>query len=759
MMKLFPIKSTLVISFLLFIFFTGTISGQKAIITGRINDSRTNESLVGVNVVIDSTAGISTGIIGDYQVELDPGKHTLLFKYIGYKTQQKNLYLKSDERITLNIQLEQEIIELETAVVSAGKFEQKLSDITVSMEIIKPTYIEHTNATNMETVINQMPGVDVMDGQTSIRGGSGYSYGTGSRVLFLVDELPIMSPDAGDVKWNFLPVENIEQVEILKGASSSLYGSSALNGVINIRTAQPGIEPSTKIDISSGVYLKPRRDELAWWWKSLPMVFNASISHLRKIKNMDLAIGANAFSDAGYRLDEYFKRARLNVNFRYNDKKIKGLSYGINANMMYQDNSDFFLWENADSGALRQPANLVTPTKGVRLNLDPFIIYYGLQGDRHCLRTRYYRVTNLHPEATKDKNSQSDQFYGEYQYHKEFKNLLNWTIGATGSYSATIAELYGDHYSSNVALYTQFDWKLFGKLSVSGGLRWEAYKLDHTSAQSNPVVRTGISYQVAKYTFIRASFGQGYRFPSIAEKYASTSLGAINIFPNPDLKSETGWSVEAGVKQGIKLNNWNGYIDIAGFWTQYEDMMEFTFGVYKPDSMPYPTLKDIGFKSLNVGNARINGIDVLLTGQGSLLGIPVSFFLGYTYTNPIDLNADTVENNILKYRFYHSAKGDVELDYRQFSFGLSLIYNSKIINIDKVFEEQILGQELLPGFKEYRQEHDQGFITFDLRWSFQATKSSKFAFIVKNLFNREYMGRPGDIQPPMNMALQYVLKI
>jgi iron complex outermembrane receptor protein len=759
MNNLVYMNKVLFIIVLITLFFIGKVFGQKPIITGMVTDAKTKDTLVGVNVLIDSSFGISTGTSGKYWIELEPGKHTITFNYIGYKSQKIDLSLTTGEHMILDIRLEQEIFELDAAVISAGKFEQKLSDVTVSMEIIKPAYIEHTNTTNIETVVNQMPGVDVMDGQTSIRGGSGYSYGTGSRVLFLVDDLPIISPDAGDVKWNFLPVENIEQVEILKGASSSLYGSSALNGVINIRSAQPGLKPETKVDVSTGIYLKPNRRELAWWWDSFPLFSNISFSHMRKIKRIDLSIGANAFSDAGYRLDEYFERARFNCNFRYHSRKVEGLSYGLNTNMMYQHNSDFFLWVDADSGAFQQPASLVTPTSGIRFNADPYIIYFVNHNDSHSLKTRYYRVTNFHPENSNDKNSISDQFYGEYQYHKVFNNQLNWTIGATGTYAATVSALYGDHYSSNGALYTQFDWKLFSKISVSCGLRWEAYKLDHVSAQSNPVVRAGINYQAADFTFIRASFGQGYRFPSIAEKYAATSLGARNIFPNPDLQPETGWSLESGVKQGLELGNWNGYIDIAGFWTEYKDMVEFTFGVYKPDSVPYPSLKDIGFKCLNVGNARISGVDVLFTGQGELYGIPVIFFLGYTYTNPIDLNPDSSGSSVLKYRFYHSAKGDVELDISKFSTGLSIIYNSKVINIDQVFEEKILGQELLPGLKEYREQHDKGFVSFDIRFSYQVTESSKLAIIIKNLFNREYMGRPGDIQPPRNIALQYVLKI
>ena len=61
--------------------------------------------------------------------------------------------------------------------------------------------------------MEQVPGVTIIDGQANIRGGSGFSYGAGSRVLLLVDDLPMLAADAGDIKWSFLPVENLEQVE------------------------------------------------------------------------------------------------------------------------------------------------------------------------------------------------------------------------------------------------------------------------------------------------------------------------------------------------------------------------------------------------------------------------------------------------------------------------------------------------------------------------------------------------------------------
>jgi len=308
-------------------------------------------------------------------------------------------------------------------------------------------------------------------------------------------------------------------------------------------------------------------------------------------------------------------------------------------------------------------------------------------------------------------------------------------------------------------LYTQFDRQFFEHLSVSLGLRWERYTLDRTDDESKPVIRAGVNYHAWKATFFRASFGQGYRFPSMAEKYTSTSLGSLHIFPNPELTSETGWSAEAGIRQGFQLGTWAGFIDLAGFWTEYQNMMEFTFGVYVPDSNTIPTLDNLGFKSVNIGAARITGIDLSVNGQGKAGIATFNYFAGYTYMNPLDLSSDTLTDQILKYRYRHSAKGDFEIIVKGFSSGITVTYQSFIERIDEAFEMEILGQEFFPGLKEYRMENNKGAVIFDFRAGWQVTPLSGFNLIIKNILNQEYMGRPGDIQPPRNISLQYLLKI
>jgi iron complex outermembrane receptor protein len=127
--------------------------------------------------------------------------------------------------------------------------------------------------------------------------------------------------------------------------------------------------------------------------------------------------------------------------------------------------------------------------------------------------------------------------------------------------------------------------------------------------------------------------------------------------------------------------------------------------------------------------------------------------------NPVDLSSDTLENDILKYRFRHTFKGDIEFNFSRFSAGLSFVYRSFMERIDEAFEQEIFGQEIFPGLKEYREENDTGAVVFDLRLAYQLAPSTRISFIAKNIFNKEYMGRPGDIRPPRNITLQILVKM
>lgn len=758
------------------------------VVKGTVKDKTNSEPLPGAIIVLNNTKGVPSDINGNFIINSTEGEHKLECKLIGYSKFSQNILVKGNDTLTIEILLEDGNKLLDEVVVSAGKFEQKLSDVTVSMEVIKPALIENKNAQTLDIIVNQIPGVTVSDGQASIRGGSGFSYGAGSRVLMLVDELPMISADANDIKWNYLPLENLEQVEVIKGASSALFGSSALNGVINLRTAYAKDKPMTSITTFYGSYDAPRRSDLKWWKGSSQTQKGVNFSHAEKIGNFDLVLGGHVFDDAGYRYLETERRQRFNANLRYNfKKKLEGLSVGVNTNMMETQGGLFFLWQNADSAYIPQGYD-IQRYKNQRFNIDPFVTYFFKKGGKVSLRNRYFLTLNTND---KGQGARAELYYTELQYQKRFKNELTFSTGLVYMEQQVLGDsLYGRHTGKNYAGYVQLD-KKFGKLTTSLGLRAERYEVDTAYTRGyvsqsikdlpvQPVIRAGLNYQLFEYTFLRASFGQGYRFPSIAEKYVSTNVGALKIYPNYNLQPERGWGAEVGVKQGFKISGFKGFIDVAGFWTEYENMVEFVFDIYGPKSGFFLNdLQYAGFKSQNTGRAIISGIDASISGTGKIGPVNVTVLTGYTFTNPIDPNYDPVKDtlglpntNVLKYRNRHLYKGDIQFDYKKFSVGYSVRYFSFMENIDRRFTQSILHEYntgslnfdspmfyVLPGLKEYRNIHHSGTWVSDIRLSYQVSKILKVSGIVNNIDNVEYSTRPGDVRPPRMFILQLQFKL
>lgn len=714
---------------------------------------------------------------GFYQLTLAPGSHQLTFKLLGFESRIINVALTENEMKTIDVLLSPSAKELGTVVVSAGRFEQRLEDVTVSMNVIKPGLIQSTNVVNMEDFMGQVPGVNVTDGQTNIRGGGGWSYGAGSRVLVLVDDIPLLAADAGDVKWNFIPVENLEQIEVIKGASSALFGSSALNGVINFRTAYPKAEPVTDVIMFTGLYDTPKRKELKWWGNNAQITSGYSILHSEQLKQNDIVAGANYFRDDGYRAGEDEERFRFNANYRYRFKKAEGLAMGLRTNAMFSQGGTFFLWADDSTGAFLPLGGLDTATTSIsrnnltRFSIDPFFTYVNKKGTSHKLNTRYFTTIN---KNSTNQASTARWYFAEYQFQKKIKDAVTLTAGITDAYSEVVSQLYGDHNGNNLAAFLQADVR-YKKLSLSLGGRVEASRIDTVEGDLTPVIRSGLNFHLFKETYLRASYGEGYRFPSIAEKYVSTEVAGVKIFPNDSLKPETGWSAEIGVMQGIKIFDWKGYFDVAIFQSEYKDMIEFGFGTFFPPGVDttqlFTVLKYLGFRSDNIGHTRIYGIDASLSGEGKISNTSVALLLGYTFLNPSDLNYDasidtsgrtlqwwrTYHYKTLKYRYRHLFKADVECSYKKFSVGVGLRYNSFMETIDHLFEVGLLTS--LPAMNEYRKDHNKGDIVWDFRCSYKVLSNLKSSFLIKNIFNHEYVGRPYDMQPPRSFTLQFSLTL
>jgi iron complex outermembrane receptor protein len=748
-------RSRLIIGMLVY----GTLlaAQERGTVTGLVRDGATGKPMEAVNISANRLTGTISGPDGTFSLSLSPGEHQVEFYYVGYERVSRRVQLEAGETIRLEVEMTVSSKLLDEVVVTAGKFEQKLSDVTVSMEVLKPRQLSSQNITSLDMVLEKTSGISILNGQPSIRGGSGFSYGVGSRVLMLVDDLPMISGDAGDIKWNYMPVEHINQVEVIKGASSVLYGSAALNGVINLRTRFPGNEPRTEVTVFEGFYMKPVRKEMVWWDRN-PIFDGGSFAHSRKVGNLDLTVGGNYFKDEGYRELEHEHRIRGNVGLRYRFRKVQGLSVGVSTSAMVSEHADFIFWQDADSGAYRQNPDSYAPLTGHRYNIDPHVEYFTPGGDRHSLKTRLYSVGNA--TVDESKNSFSKVWYGEYRYLNKIGERINWTSGISFLRNTVIAGLFDEHMGSNSAVYSQLDAQVFPRLKASTGLRWEINTLNGELFFSTPVARAGLNYHAGKATYLRASFGQGYRFPSVAEMFVDASFKGFKIFPNPELEPEWGWSAEAGVKQGFALGSWMAYADLALFWTQYENMIEYNYGYHPPDSLILHPSEYVGYKALNIENARIIGTEATITGQGAIGPLELAVTAGYTYIDPVDpVLVDSIgrtedEAYVLKYRRRHMFKSDVELRFWKMFAGMNLQYNSRMIRVDQAFIDPFLGDLLMPGFPDYWENEAGGYLLMDLRLGWDISPNFRVNAILRNVNNAEYLGRPGDIGPPRSLTIQ-----
>lgn len=747
--------------------------------TCRVKDFQTKEPLTGAVILSDKSSLYVTDNQGLCTFKIDSGKHTLFFSYVGYNRLEKTVFI-SDKIIRDSVFLHPDSNNVGVVVVTASKYSKNLAEETVSMEVVKPSFIQNTNDRTVDESLNKVPGINIIDGQANIRGGSGWTYGAGSRVLVLVDDIPQLTADAADVKWEFLPIENLDQIEIIKGAASTLYGSGALDGVINFRTAYPTDKPQTTINLYQGFYGNPRDPAMNWWGNEQPNFNGGYFSHSQKFGQFDLVAGANYYNDNSYAQGEFSQRLRIDANARYRFKKVDRLSAGLNINYLTFHSNTFFLWANDTSGAYMPYGGVDTPSTTLsfnrdwRFSVDPFINYFSKNGDHHELKARYFETNN---GTNSDKSADAKLYYAEYDYTHPFSFGMNVVAGITGVWNNINSLLYGNHSGNNEAGFVQLEQKI-SKLSLVAGIRYESYKLDTSSGNSKPIFRAGANYQIAKYTFLRASFGQGYRFPSVAEKYIQTSVGSLVVYPDPQVQPETGWTAELGVNQGFKISDWVGYGDAAVFTNHYNNFIDFTFGRWGGVKDPFFGL---GFKSENIESSRINGVEITVFAQGKLFGLPADLTAGITQIDPINLAQESIVDStikanpnlsshtidslktteILNYRYKTIAKASFDIQYKKFSFGADMFYNSFMINIDPFFEgkDPHLPVEVIPGVREYRAAHNHGDAVFDGRLSWQFVPQAKVSFIVKNIFNREYSVRPALLEAPINYQLDLMIKI
>ena len=803
---------------------------QTATITGRVVDDQ-GEPLFSVNVSTDRLEGTTTDFDGFYTLNVEPGETTVSFSFIGFEKAERAITLAAGEERTLDMTLQPAATELGTIVIGSSKRGKPIAEETVTVDVISTELLQNNNIVEAADAIDRVPGVTVVDGQASIRGGTGYAYGVGSRVILVVDDIPLLTPERNEVLWDFVPMEVVDQIEVVKGASSVQYGSSALNGVVHARTkwASTANPKQTNVTAFFGLYDRPEFPEAQWWGEpgstngflDDPHRMGIHANHVRRINDQhDIVIGGFLNSHQTHLEQEFNHQVRGIFKWRYRPKNVDGLTLTTTATTMYRNRAIFFLWDGFDEGMFRPLGGGASYRARYQyLTIDPTVSYYFGKEKRHSIRSinRFYIDRNLRNLKRRDGNNGSNFIYNDIQYGYSLGDRFSLLAGVSNrTYSVRANALSRNLNDENAfrlsesAAYLQAEAQFAG-LTLSGGARFEAmavdqnirsilqdtvllrgesYDLDGAFLFSKPIFRFGANYNFRTNNYVRASVGQSFRVPSLAERFVDESLAEdFRIFANPQILPEEGFTLELGYKRTIDIGeNFSGYVDAATFYQQFKPLVEFVPGIHER----YGIDEDgdgnwdtgLGFRAENVNRARIFGYEFTVSGDGQFGKVPFSILAGYTYSYAVDARKDddlnsfgniftnsfqafriteedyelydnpatrsqSIVNSMLSYRFRHLVKLDIETGYDRFSIGTSMRYYSFMDRVDDVF------LVFVDGFAEYREQQDyRGEFVWDVRTGYQVSDVFKISVIARNILNQLYVIRPGKPNAPRSFTVQ-----
>jgi len=651
------------------------ISAQNARITGRVTDV-TGTPLAGANIILrGSVLGAAADVQGRFSIDnIRPGTVVLVCSMIGYRSVTRTLSLVSGDTVAVSLVLEESAISTGEVVVTASKHAQSFEEVPVSVSMLKAEEIESRGITRLDNALRQIGGVNVAEDQVNIRGSSGYSRALGSRVLLLMDGVPVLAGDAGEIKFDAIPMYSVERIEVVKGAGSALYGSSALGGVINIITKEVA-STIARARVIGGLWDSPRHEQWKWWGDSPRINTGLDAQYGDTDGRLSYLITGGIHRDQGFRkTDDYLQwNTGGRVWYRLSTERNFAASMTYSSN----DRGNWIFWRNLNNALVPPEDRDLTE----RVHSTKFLAsaqYRTTHSSRFAstLRMSAYRtsfdtrsdISDFSFRPSDRVQSTAWQSQAEWQGTLAMSNLQLLTFGMEVSNVQVDSRTYGQRRAYSGALYVQNEIALTEGWHLSAGGRFDITAVDTLDADMQVNPRFGATYNLADGVIARASYGWGFRAPSVGERFAAAAGGGLITKPNPLLKAERSTSYEVGIKHHLP---WRGMLDVAVFRNDYTNLVEATID---------PADGRIVFR--NITEARILGYEI------SAQTLPWEIFdvaISYTYMFPRDLGT----NSILKYRPRHLLYVSGTWNIGAWGLGVDNRYISRMEEIDAELSEVI----------------------------------------------------------------------
>jgi iron complex outermembrane receptor protein len=637
---------------------------------GTISDT-TGAPIAHVRVSVAGVTGVAavSDIVGRYRVgPLTPGRVVLRFERLAYRAALDSVTVPTGDSLRLDVTLHAGPFALVPLVVTAAKRSQLLDQSVTSIALVTDSDLARRAVHTVDEAVNKAPGVLFLNGQVNIRGSSGFVEGVGSRVLLLVDGVPANEGDRGGIDWDVVPLDEVERVEVVKGAGSSLYGSAALGGVVNVLTRDIPVGLHARARATGGAYANPPTDA----WR-----FRGSTGGLGGL-DVTGSYGSDALRGSvtlGGRHSDGYREQDRSDQWEVGGKTAwmpapgtRVTASGSWTSHQYQVSPPWCERGRCDDrGLAYQPFLIDTADRGAYTRSDKGYLAavlertasarFAWQARGSWLRTHF---TSVQPIAWSVANRFGTELRATVRPGEGDDRVL--TIGAEGARSDVTSDLFGVHAQNELAAYGEGEARA-GRARLSVGARLDARALDGAGFGASVSPRVGAVLPTAAGTW-RVSAGRGFRAPSLAELFPSIVASGFPVIPNPNLASETAWASELG--DATPLGPW-GRLDAALFWTEAQRLIEPTF---VRDSTGIPKIQ---FQ--NVARARLRGIDLALVAAPAIPGLTTT--LAYTFLDARDLATDSV----LAFRPKHLVTLSADYAWHTLTVGGDFRYVSRIERI------------------------------------------------------------------------------
>lgn len=638
----------LFLSCLFFVFINPAAFSQAQIsgeIHGQVFDAETNEALPGANVqVLGTLLGASADINGKFAIKkLAPGFYTLRVTFIGYQLGRATLYLTEGATARVEFRLQPTLLEMSQVIVTASRQAEDIQTAVVSVSALSSESALRRNPLRIDAALESIPGVSLVGENVNVRNSTGYTRGLGSRVLILLDGIPALPSDFGNMNWDILPVTDFERIEVIKGPASALYGSFALGGVINVITKTPTPQARFSIRTSAGIYDDPH--ERAWHWTERMLNFNRTdLSYAQQLGKLGVRASLGRHESTGDRENRHFQRWNGTMKLNYNFSERSELTlFGAYA----RDRRGEFVWALLDS-----PFVVPLAFKDYRLALDAYTFYmqYRLRANDWLeFKWRASMVRQLTGNQFKvEGDFEPAQGPGaDFNIRAQLDSAMSFTVGLEYRYDYAEQRQIGRHFAYTLSPYLQQVWQMHPNVRFTFGLRYDHhYLLPGDSIQiktvynpsksrfetvtvRNPLWRgveeqylnpqVGLSYSLSRATVLHGAFGRGIRIPVLGERFLQFDQ-PIPFRPNTEIQTERSLAYELGWRQRL----WAfGDFEAVAFYNRYDNLIEPVF-VASGTSF-YATL-------VNIREAKIPGVEV--SGRVRLLDNRVQLEASATWTDP-----------------------------------------------------------------------------------------------------------------------------